>query len=298
MDNQEKIARGEVMLGSVPGIVWGYGLLPKVILVIWQNSEELENAFIEELAKWAEANEYQTLSIEFEKIDNQVDLGEYWEEWELYISPQLAKKKGTLEDMFSCKATVFPELVMRDNFLEEKRGYKEWLNGVIRLKLETERLCLSPLTPKELEGILQGEDRVEASVLTDIIKNAIAKKIENLKKAPEEVYAWFTYFLITEKTSKRGIGLIGTKGLPDEEGIAEIGYAMAQNYRNRGYMTEALDEILQWLYECSACVGAEVNILSANAPSLKVAKHCGFSYAGMRDIYKVYQKLWEESEDE
>lgn len=92
-----------------------------------------------------------------------------------------------------------------------------------------------------------------------------------------------------KKEQKRGIGLVGCKYLPNEDGYVEIGYTMAKEYRNQGYMTEALLAFLDWLYEYPFCKGAKLLIRSANLPSRKVAENCGFLHQGREDIYEVYQ---------
>ena len=156
-----------------------------------------------------------------------------------------------------------------------------------------ERLILRSLSLKEMEQIQNGsQDFLEKSVLTKVIMSAVVHKIEQMNMVQAEAYPWLNYWLITEKKSGCGIGLIGSKHLPDADGYVEVGYAIAKEYRSRGYMTEALEGFLDWLYEYPFCNGAKLLIRGVNAPSIRVAEKCGFEYEGMQDIYKVYRYLF------
>lgn len=157
-------------------------------------------------------------------------------------------------------------------------------------KLECPRLVLTPLSLEEMERIQDGtQDFLKESVLSVVIKAAVRHKIEQMRQAPKETYPWLSYWLVREKESGEGVGLIGCKFLPDADGNVELGYAVAKECRNKGYMTEALMGFLDWLYECPACLGVTLAIRSANLPSARVAEKCGFYFDKMRDIYKIYR---------
>lgn len=166
------------------------------------------------------------------------------------------------------------------------------------IMMECERIELRPLSLKEMEQIQAGEQSfLETSVLSDVIKTAIDYKIERLRLVPAEAALWMTYWLIREKTSGKGIGLVGSKYLPDKNGMVEIGYAIAAEWRNHGYMREALDGFLDWLYEYDFCNGARLSIRSSNVPSLKVADNCGFVWKKTEDIYEIYEYMFDMEEE-
>lgn len=155
---------------------------------------------------------------------------------------------------------------------------------------KSERLALTPLSLQELERLADGsQDFLEASVLTETIHSAVLHKIENMKKLPSDTYLWLTYWLIQKQDGGQGIGVIGSKSLPDEDGYAELGYAIAREYRRRGYLTEAMTEFLDWMYEWPFCSGAVLYIRDANVPSIRAAKKCGFLYEEMYGMYGVYR---------
>lgn len=161
-------------------------------------------------------------------------------------------------------------------------------------KVECKRIILKPLTPEEMGRIAEGsQDFLEPSMLSAEILAAVAYKRELLRRTPPEAHPWITYWRMEEKESGRGIGVIGGKSLPDAQGYVEIGYAVAKEDRNRGFMTEALCGFLDWLYAYPFCSGASLLIRKENAPSLRVAEKCGFSYAGMEEGYRAYRYSFE-----
>ncbi len=156
-------------------------------------------------------------------------------------------------------------------------------------RMESRRLVLSPMSLQELKELQkEGQKLLPESVLSDIIRKAVRNKILKMEQMPKDVHSWFTYWRILKKEDGMGMGLVGSKGLPGEDGFVELGYGMAKEYRRMGYMAEGLNAYLDWLYQCPFCRGARLRILSANFPSVKTAESCGFERAGQEDIYLIY----------
>ncbi|MDE6905645.1 MAG: GNAT family N-acetyltransferase [Lachnospiraceae bacterium] len=154
--------------------------------------------------------------------------------------------------------------------------------------VESRRLALYPMGEEALWELLEeGQDFFPESVLSPVIRRALRSKLSKMKKLPKEIHPWYTYWRIVKKSGEN-IGIIGSKGLPGEDGMVELGYAMAREFRRKGYMSEALLAFLDWLYECPFCTGARLRILPSNFPSLKTARSCGFIQAGQEDIYLIY----------
>lgn len=157
-------------------------------------------------------------------------------------------------------------------------------------KIICNRLLIRPLSKKELEQIERGrQDFLAESILTEEIKAAIENKIGQMKRLPKSAHPWVTYWLILEKESGFGVGLIGSKSLPDADGYVELGYIVAKEYQNNGYMTEALLGFLDWLYGWPFCSGAMLSIRSTNEPSLKVADKCGFRFERQKENFSIYR---------
>lgn len=161
-------------------------------------------------------------------------------------------------------------------------------------QIQTDRLIITPLTRQEMEQIQSGtQNFLEKSVLSDIIMLAIADKTDKMHYLPEEMHPWITYWLIAEQKSALGIGLIGSKFLPDEEGYVELGYAIAEPHQGQGYMTEALNGFLDWLYDWPFLNGALLRIQKNNHPSVRTAANCGFQSEGTEDGYQIFRYSFE-----
>ncbi|MBO5373146.1 MAG: GNAT family N-acetyltransferase [Lachnospiraceae bacterium] len=157
-------------------------------------------------------------------------------------------------------------------------------------KFISERLQLEALSLTQMKQLAADEQNIlKESVLSETVQLAIMHKIEQMCAVSEDVHPWLTYWLIKKHGKAKGIGVIGSKFLPDEEGYVEIGYAIAGEEQGNGYMTEALEVFLDWLYEFPFCTGARLSIHNDNKPSIQVAKKCGFWYKEQKEAYRIYQ---------
>lgn len=129
--------------------------------------------------------------------------------------------------------------------------------------LHTLRLDLIPISAQQLKWTLVSPEilerdldiRFDTAIIDENVIRAIGMKLEKMAKLPPEKHIWQTYWLIVERGSQTGIGLAGFKSPPDDEGFSEIGYGIAPNWQNRGYMSEALRGLLDWAFEQSECNG-------------------------------------------
>ncbi|MCI9416949.1 MAG: GNAT family N-acetyltransferase [Eubacterium sp.] len=157
-------------------------------------------------------------------------------------------------------------------------------------KIKCDRLILKSLSLKEMEQIQSGSQKFLAdSVLSEVIMSAVSHKIKQMKRVPDEAHPWLNYWLAAKRENGYGIGLIGSKYLPDEEGYVELGYAVAKEYRGCGYMTEALEGFLDWLYQYPFCAGARLSICETNSASIKVAERCGFQLEKRKGGERIYR---------
>ena len=126
--------------------------------------------------------------------------------------------------------------------------------------IESERLKLIPLDYDHLCFYAQPE---KLSLILGIrnclietgepFDEAFNEALENFWKpmtqAHPEQYPWFTNWLIVLKSENATIGGIGLSGLPNDAGETETGYATDIKYRNRGYMSEALACLCEWVFQ-------------------------------------------------
>jgi ribosomal-protein-alanine N-acetyltransferase len=147
--------------------------------------------------------------------------------------------------------------------------------------LESERLFLKPLSFQELQYIRNNEiDNVETPIeleaILDSVRIAISKKIVKMQNVNKELHNWYTYWLIIDKSNGNGVGFIGFKGIPNEKGYSEVGYSISCNYRKKGFMTEALDTLINWASGFESSKGITAKVLKNNIGSIKVLNNCNF----------------------
>jgi GrpB-like predicted nucleotidyltransferase (UPF0157 family)/RimJ/RimL family protein N-acetyltransferase len=163
--------------------------------------------------------------------------------------------------------------------------------------LSTSRIRLLPLTPAQLYLCLHRLEQLEAelrlrispTVLSPPAVNAISTKLVRMEGKRVADQFWHTYWLIAGNDGRAGLGLIGFKGVPDEQGRVEIGYGIDRNFRNQGIATEAADALIAWAARHESCRAVLAWTELHNEASIRVLGKLGFSRRGETDG----QLLWE-----
>jgi RimJ/RimL family protein N-acetyltransferase len=143
--------------------------------------------------------------------------------------------------------------------------------------LTTQRLVLRPQTLAEARALLAGEDPglplAEGYPHADTA-DALRMFAEHGEDDADS--GWF----VTLADDGRVIGDCGTAGWIDEAGHVEIGYGLAAPFRGRGYGTEAVRALADWVgaQEGVRVVTADVEV--GNEPSRRLLVTLGFSLTG------------------
>jgi ribosomal-protein-alanine N-acetyltransferase len=90
-------------------------------------------------------------------------------------------------------------------------------------------------------------------------------------------------YLIVHKADKILIGDMGFMGGPDEDNVAEVGYSIVPEYRNRGYATEALRACIRWGFQEQGMKAIIADTLQDNIASIKVLTRVGMRNLGTKD---------------
>lgn len=120
--------------------------------------------------------------------------------------------------------------------------------------IESKRLILQPLTHDQLVKYIKNDDSLEAELKLNPTHKVISPE---LKEALEETilpnvadigknHLFSTLWTLILKAENRMIGDICFVGEPDENGEIEIGYGTYDEFRGKGYMTEAVACIIEW----------------------------------------------------
>ena len=120
--------------------------------------------------------------------------------------------------------------------------------------IETERLILKPLTYDQLVKYIKADNSLE----TELNLNKTSRTISpELKEAFEQTilpnvadttkdYLYSTLWTAIAKDANKMVGDICIVGEPNAEGEIEIGYGTYDEFRRKGFMTEAVSGIIKW----------------------------------------------------
>jgi len=148
--------------------------------------------------------------------------------------------------------------------------------------LETKRLKLIPLDDYNLRLLVKDRQKMERNLgvkINDIeleeseiiaLRTSLQKVIEN-----KEDYLWYTNWVIVFKKENKIIGGLCFKGSPDEKGRVEIGYGMQDEYRCKGYTTEAVKELINWAFSFNHVTEIIAETEKDNLPSHRVLEKIG-----------------------
>jgi RimJ/RimL family protein N-acetyltransferase len=87
---------------------------------------------------------------------------------------------------------------------------------------------------------------------------------------------------IVLKESKEVIGSTSFHGVPDAEGMMEIGLGIEEAFRNQGYAREALAGMWKWVSAFPEVKTLRYTVSPENLPSIAVINYFGFEYKGQQ----------------
>ena len=121
--------------------------------------------------------------------------------------------------------------------------------------LETIRLKIIPLTADQFSLLLCGIDKLEKEMglipsdkSLDTHTRQAMEMLYNESLLHPDNYHWYTNWQIILKSENKSIGSACFMKEPDHEGAVEIGYGINDDYRNNGYMTEAIVCMCRWAF--------------------------------------------------
>ena len=160
--------------------------------------------------------------------------------------------------------------------------------------LETEKLKLIPLDANNLRYSIEDRRKMEWNLRVKITDTELEKPLSEAMRTSLEMvlenkkdYLWFTSWEIVLKKENRIIGGLCFKGCPDEKRRVEIGYGMQDEYRCKGYMTEAVKELINWAFSFNQVSEVIAETEKDNFPSHRVLGKIGM------EKYKENEKmLW------
>lgn len=148
--------------------------------------------------------------------------------------------------------------------------------------LETEKLKLIPLAAHNLRYSIEDRRKMERNLgvkitdteLEEPVKTAMKTSIKMVLENKKD-YLWFTNWEVILKKENRIIGGLCFKGSPDEKGRVEIGYGMQDEYRCKGYTTEAVKELINWAFTKDKVLSVIAETEKDNLSSHRVLEKMG-----------------------
>ncbi len=120
--------------------------------------------------------------------------------------------------------------------------------------LETNKLLIKPLTYAQLlkyarnDNSIEEEFNIKASscTISPELQNALEHTILPNVSDPTKNYLYNTLWTIISKSENQIVGDLCIVGEPNTEGEIEIGYGTYEEYRGKGYMSEAVGAMIEW----------------------------------------------------
>lgn len=164
------------------------------------------------------------------------------------------------------------------------------------ISIETKRLRLVPMTydfilkvmdndlsAYGLLGALKTETWPESADIKDIFH--ILRDSLKDKPYPDGFDAW----LFIDKEYDTIVGDGGFKGLPDENGVIDIGYSIIKPQRRKGFALEAVTALLEWGLSQKNVTTVTADCLDDNIPSIKILRKIGMKEIGKKDGMIYFQ---------
>ena len=155
--------------------------------------------------------------------------------------------------------------------------------------LETKRLELHHINGANLITLF--EQRDDSPILKDAnfsnphrvlvdFQGPLHWRVPQVKADPSS-NKWFVR-LIVLKENREIIGSASFHGVPDENGMIEIGLGIEPEFHNRGFAKEALMAMWSWAIDQPGVKSFRYTVSPDNAPSIKVIEYFGFPFTGVQ----------------
>lgn len=147
-----------------------------------------------------------------------------------------------------------------------------------KIELVTERLILRPIEKKDADAIFS----YRSDSITNKYQGWIPRSLDDVhefinKVAPEIniLDTWFQ-FVIIRNDSNEIIGDVGIHFLNTDKKQVEIGCTLNKDYHGKGYATEALRQIIDYLFSKLNKHRIIASLDPGNTSSIKLVERLGF----------------------
>ncbi|MHB1907119.1 MAG: GNAT family N-acetyltransferase [Acidimicrobiales bacterium] len=161
------------------------------------------------------------------------------------------------------------------------------------VELSGERVRLRALTPAETARLGSDPAAFAAGLglgsapewPSTVVRERFREGIPEIAADPR-----FGVWVVIEVAARTLIGDVGFHGPPDAHGSLEIGYALAPEWRGRGYATEAVGLLCAWAEAREGVTGLTARTDPDNAASARVLERVGFVAIGAAEGYRLWRR--------
>lgn len=152
------------------------------------------------------------------------------------------------------------------------------------IHIETDHLLAIPLEKEQLELYLQKSPSFEENMGFQISSIFISDEVEELLREAvlprflrddTEIY-WFTNWVVIERKTQKVIGDFCFYDYPDAQGLVELGYGMYPAHQNKGFMSELMQGIIEWVKKQEHVRYIRARTEQTNLASVKLLSKSGF----------------------
>lgn len=177
--------------------------------------------------------------------------------------------------------------------------------------ISTERLELHHIPAAGLISLLDEKSDLQA-IAGRTFSNPLKVLVDNegplpwrvpQVKADPSTNRWFIRFIVLKEIDQV-IGSVSFHGVPDENGMMEIGLGIEEPFRKNGYAREALRGMWNWVCDEPGVKVLRYTVSPSNAPSIAIIEYFEFTYIGVQideedgpeNIYEMsvedFKKKW------
>ncbi|WML55984.1 GNAT family protein [Neobacillus sp. PS2-9] len=148
------------------------------------------------------------------------------------------------------------------------------------MELQTQRLKIVPCTDESISNYATKEFKIGSHI------NNYLEKL----KDDSSLICWGVWLVINKENNKI-IGDIGFKGKPDSENTVEVGYGIVPEAQNKGFATEAVNEIIKWAFSSGNVKKIVAECLIDNVSSIKVLEKLNMKRIGIKENMLQWQMI-------
>lgn len=144
------------------------------------------------------------------------------------------------------------------------------------MNLKTERLHIRPIDINDKEALFSYRSDPKTNQYLNLIPQSVDDIAEFIDKSASEINVPETWFqlAIIEQDSSQLIGDIGIHFLENKQ--VEIGYTLDKHFRGKGYATEALSSVIDYLFNALDKHRITASIDPTNLKSIQLVERLGF----------------------